>query len=1288
MSLLHVHFALRNQQAFQRLLDAINDRTVGISSSGGKSWSKGGIAVAAEINRRDTLGRTVLHLASSSADALEYVRLLLRHPAIDVNAQDLENRWTPLHRALYDGNVAAAILLLERSDIDVTLKDAEGYTAFELYNSTIEGTKPESAARAELFTWGANRNATLGLGDGDDRTYPEQVLIPHRDTTEQSSISTRFLPLQIQQIQTSKLHTVVVTSEKRANLRVCGFGSGGRLGPGQHTQYSMTPLAQLSQTIVSVALGQDHTLALTDTGEVLSWGLNRFAQLGYVVETSTMGRIEEPVQVSAKKIVGPLKKEFVQGVAACKTASACWTSTEVFTWGTNHGQLGYDKSAQPIQILPRRVTKITKPIISLCLTDSALVCLLNTQEVICIWSDRSFKLNFPSHGFPHEIQPYRPPQAVKGAHISKVTCCEETIAALSSNGEVFTFTVPSPVDSDNPTFSAKGFTPQPAWTLKKQLSAAKDVAVGNDGTIVVCTQSGHVFVRTRKGGISTKALKYQAVPYLQRVVEVCSNSTGAFGALRADFSPRRIELCGNTIAQDLATVFPPLAPSQSHNASSSSVLPGPVGGDDDDECDAHLADDLRRLLSLSGVLTSRKGPISSWYLEGSARLPHGADMMVLVQSSKQYLPVHSTILAARSTHLHSVLHGGPAIQDATSKLALRVVTTSGHRCLIVTHCHPMTVLILLYYLYSDRVLAIWDRRLSLPQFDCNRIKSDLQLLARLLDISALSKVLHSATKMVPEPTMVKDMSALFLVSSHPDADVILQFQDQDVYCHSVILRSRTIFFADFFNEEDWTKKRRDAKGVIKVNMKHMKWHVMQYVLRFMCCGEDMEMFKTLDFTRTVDDVLDFMFDIMAAATELHLDRLTLIASSIVLRFLNIHNGSYILSEATHYSALPLVRSVQEYLAVNLESLLESRMLDHLHPAVIKQLAKFISLMQADKSPTVRNNVLGRLALDKHADWLALQDFPAPIVRSAKELRRRDSMKLSPPSPTAKSRPSRPVKTASSASPILTPQVLHDDIFSMDEEEAEPLQDLHRSPPWKAPSAPRVDMRAVMAETASTQAIPPPGDHQITKRISSSTLQSTSPWRIPQPTATPSRSPAQFPTLSASPQGPSTPTSRPPGRKPGVNNSPSTHGPGLGPVFSPARQAPSGSKAKPASSRSISSSQKAWTLPPSQPVAPTPSGVALSFAEIQQSQQVIPTETARRSLLEIQEEEQARLAEEAFMKWWAAEEERVRIEAEQEAEALRASQIPGSNPKGRGGRNQGRGRGRGMRKKGNHAPSNP
>jgi len=94
----------------------------------------------------------------------------------------------------------------------------------------------------------------------------------------------------------------------------------------------------MKHTIESVALGQDHTLALTSTGEVLSWGLNRFSQLGYVMEVSSGGKHDEPIQASPGT-VGSLRKELVKGVAACKTASACWTSTEAWTWGTNGGRL-------------------------------------------------------------------------------------------------------------------------------------------------------------------------------------------------------------------------------------------------------------------------------------------------------------------------------------------------------------------------------------------------------------------------------------------------------------------------------------------------------------------------------------------------------------------------------------------------------------------------------------------------------------------------------------------------------------------------------------------------------------------------------------------------------------------------------------------------------------------------------------------------------------------------------------------------------------------------------------
>jgi inhibitor of Bruton tyrosine kinase len=116
-----------------------------------------------------------------------------------------------------------------------------------------------------------------------------------------------------------------------------------RLGPGQHTQYNFTPLPQFSYTIASVTLGQDHTLALTTSGEVMSWGLNRFSQLGYIIEPTAsdgFAKSDEPIQPTPRKVQGALRKITVLGVAATKSASACWTETDVFTWGTNNGQLG------------------------------------------------------------------------------------------------------------------------------------------------------------------------------------------------------------------------------------------------------------------------------------------------------------------------------------------------------------------------------------------------------------------------------------------------------------------------------------------------------------------------------------------------------------------------------------------------------------------------------------------------------------------------------------------------------------------------------------------------------------------------------------------------------------------------------------------------------------------------------------------------------------------------------------------------------------------------------------
>jgi alpha-tubulin suppressor-like RCC1 family protein len=135
-------------------------------------------------------------------------------------------------------------------------------------------------------------------------------------------------------------------------------------------------MPDLPHTITSIALAQDHSLALTSGGYILSWGHNRFSQLGYTIDpadrppTMSGKDIDELVQLSPKRIVGPLKKEWVKGLAAGRMASACWTEDALWTWGTNAGHLGYEKAANPVQVVPRKVTSLAQPVIDVAMSVS------------------------------------------------------------------------------------------------------------------------------------------------------------------------------------------------------------------------------------------------------------------------------------------------------------------------------------------------------------------------------------------------------------------------------------------------------------------------------------------------------------------------------------------------------------------------------------------------------------------------------------------------------------------------------------------------------------------------------------------------------------------------------------------------------------------------------------------------------------------------------------------------------------------------------------------------------
>jgi hypothetical protein len=105
----------------------------------------------------------------------------------------------------------------------------------------------------------------------------------------------------------------------------------------------------------------------------------------------------------------------------------------------------------------------------------------------------------------------------------------------------------------------------------------------------------------------------------------------------------------------------------------------------------------------------------------------------------------------------------------------------------------------------------------------------------------------------------------------------------------------------------------------------------------------------------------------------------MLCSEIILRHVNLHNVCYIITEAVHYRLLPLVEGVYDYMTINMEYLLEGCLLEDLTPDLLEDFGVFVRRQQVSQAPVQRTCRLVHEAMDRHADWLSLQDFPQPLA---------------------------------------------------------------------------------------------------------------------------------------------------------------------------------------------------------------------------------------------------------------------------------------------------------------------
>ncbi|KAJ5759251.1 hypothetical protein N7520_006407 [Penicillium odoratum] len=1103
----------------------------------------------ADVNARDHYGRTLLHHIASSpkSTSAKFARALLEIPFLDIYAQDWENGWTALHRALYAGNATIALALMERDQRDandfskveksgqigslIKIKDREGYSPFDVYGATITSRdikrmtsspwKNESASdhagdddsnsslgsndddngeddayvsrislksttdfsADEVFTLGSNKNLNLGLGDQDDRQFPERVTLKrpehlldrfYREYQEEMGIGLegnadpvfsndlptliRNKPMKIQNTVMSKLHTAIITDDPEANLFICGFGPGGRLGTGDETTrftFSCIETGGLAgKKVMSVALGQDHTLAITEYGEIFSWGSNKFSQLGYGLPR-TNNKNDVPIQTTPRQIFNPFKKETIIGAAASSIHSVVFSNSGLYTFGKNEGQLGLvdsDARSLEIQTTPRRVgaSLFNSPIQMVSAIDQATAVLLQNHDVWVFsqygYSKLSFPLEATSRFIRDSFMATRYDASVN--HIIKLTSGGNTICALSSSGDVFTVQVNKPENPSIPTSTTNPVKirnslapPVRAWSAKQSHMAASDVDVGQDGSIIICTTSGSAWrkeKRTKKKEGAFKDYKFARIPGLSRAVAVRSNAFGAYAVAQRDYNvtKEQVHIAKSTFVDDLL----PLSPFG---------LPAP----DDVETMFDVADWVETG-ELSCAVAIKRAILSSADME-SQYLSMRTEGTVWITSSLSdaRIPVHEFLLKGRSPILRKALQEFRASYYSSVPDVLDVeYGKDGHMQIQLHGVDFLSVLNLAFFLYTDNVLDVWHKAKVSPEaaIRYRQVRSEVMRIALQLGLPTLERA--ARIMLDPEPSLRQDMALAINESSFfDDADVVVQLNNGDtVKVHSQVMCQRCPFFDALFHGHSggrWIASRKaDRSGPVHVDLKHIDRSTFLFVLRYMYADTEEQLFHEVR-TKTLDDLIDLLLDVTYVANELMIDRLSQICQKMLGQFVNTRNITYLLNSVAPIYKREFKKAALEHVCLDLETMLTNRYLDGLDDDLLTELDKICQENQLACYPISRGRnteayvfekypeIVSSIKLDqqRRIDAMALQSRLSQV--ESYDVRSRGNEKSNAPLSTRKSRASREV-TSPITSPMLKPQQSTGDLmFQMDDEAA-------------------------------------------------------------------------------------------------------------------------------------------------------------------------------------------------------------------------------------------------------------
>lgn len=956
------------------------------------------------------------------------------------------------------------------------------------------GTNGVTAAGEDLFAFGSNRNLSLGFGDEDDRQFPERVYLKrpddllrrfHREYLQatgegrpasQDLTKTPTLvlnrPLMIQDVVLSKLHSAVLTTDPVSNLYICGIGRGGRLGLGdENTRFTYTPIQGpfVDKKIMQIALGQNHSMAVDDTGALWTWGNNAQYQLGYALPEPAK-KDEDPLSTVPRQVFGPLKKEVIVGIAASSIHSVAHTGTSLYCWGKNVGQLALmdaDSRSLEFQQTPRKVAAslFSSPIVMVTAIDKATTILLQNHTV-CIFTAYGYhivKFPFATLDLVGNIQ-LSSRQDPAWNQISSITSGGETIAAVTRRGDLFTMNLDHKIETNlsntsttNPSKIKGAVTPaQCIWSARRD--GVRSVGVGEHGSVIISTQSGAVWRRIKRtkakdashwlSESKRKDYKFQRVPCITNVATVRASAFGAFAAIRKDSEVMREQLAINeqSIWQDVA----PLNSLGGFRASAPT--------DKKDEVWAFWKNDLGERLGPVAYEVLKSSDMEHDLSQHLASLSYQnglLDAAVCTSSAPDIkVPIHGWLLAARSPVLRSALAQFRKAGSFTHEL-FSISDADGKAVVLFQGLDLVSLLNLVLFAYEDKVIPVWNftghvRPLA---HRYRQIRQEVMKLATRLDMSNL----EAAARLQVEPKKCMDQDFQLAIKDprfFTDGDALLELDGADVPVHSAFVCQRCPWFQTLFfgrSEGMWLEGRRTISGGrITIDLAHVPPKAFKYVLQYLYgdCGAELFDPAVCD---SFEDFLDLVMEVMSIANYLMLDRLSQICQQIMGRFANVRNIADLLNAISPCSVTEFKDGGLEYICLQLETMLENHLLDELDHDLLLELDEVVRDNQAAQSPLVRSGH-AELLLHERNPWLAEvidEERQLRVKEMAYKAQREEEKRLlsaaktrygslddiSPLTPTPdRTRNVSRAERSEAPSPSLRPKASHGDmIFDMDEE---------------------------------------------------------------------------------------------------------------------------------------------------------------------------------------------------------------------------------------------------------------